>query len=62
MCHLGPEILVEGAGDHASFEQELNPPLVSLGDLKVEVVSPVLQLEPLQRLHVEIRSLYLVMV
>ena len=46
---LGPELLVEGAGDQAPLEQHLHRPRVApllrrALDLKVQVVAPVLQL------------------
>ena len=49
LCVLGPELLVEGAGDQAPLEQHLHRPRVATLlrralDLKVKVVAPVLQL------------------
>ena len=49
LCVLGPELLVEGAGDQAPLEQHLHRPRVATLlrralDLKVQVVAPVLQL------------------
>ena len=48
-CVLGPELLVECAGDEAPLEEHLHRPRVAAIlrgalDLKVQVVAPVLQL------------------
>ena len=57
--HLNPEVLVQSTGYHAALKQDCHSLRVPLGYLKVEVVPPVLELSPLQWLHVEVRSLYL---
>ena len=59
---LHPELLVERAGDQAALVEDLYlrqvPALLPAALLgKVDVVVPVLQLSPLQRLHVEVRTL-----
>ena len=57
--HFAPEVFVEGAGDDTALKEKLNPAGIPLRYLKIEVVPPVLELESLQWLHVEIWSLYL---
>lgn len=55
--YLNPEILVEGACNHASLKEDENPLLVALGNFKVEVLPPVAQLCSLQGLHMEVGTL-----
>ena len=55
--YLNPEILVEGACDHAPLKEDENPPLVALGNFKVEVLPPVAQLCSFQGLHMEVGTL-----
>jgi hypothetical protein len=55
--HLQPKLFVEGARDQTALEQDDYPDLVALLDLVVEVLLPVLELAPLQRLDVEVRPL-----
>ena len=57
--YLTPEVFIESTGYHTAFEEDCYSLRVALRDLKVEVVPPVLQLGPLQRLHVEVGPLYL---
>lgn len=57
--YLNPEILVEGAWDHAPLKEEKNPLLIPLTDFKVKVLPPVAQLCSLQGLHMEVRTLNL---
>lgn len=56
-AHLDPELLVEGAGDEAALEQDDAALLRARGHLEVQVLAPVPQLSPLQRLHVEVGTL-----
>ena len=57
--YLAPKFLIEGTGYHASLKENNNSLPVPLGKFKVQVVSPCLQLNPLQRLHVKVRPLEL---
>lgn len=49
-----PELLVEGTRYETPLEQHEHPLLVTLPDLVLQVVLPVLQLTTLQWLHVEV--------
>ena len=55
--YLNPEILVEGACNHAPLKEDENPLLVALSNFKVEVLPPVAQLCSLQGLHMEVGTL-----
>ena len=60
--NLAPEVFVESTGNDTAFKEELYSGRITLRYLKVEVLPPVLQLESLQWLYVEIGPLYLVCV
>ena len=51
---LCPEVLVEGASNHAPLKEDECPLLVALGNLKVKVLPPVSQLCSFQWLHMEV--------
>lgn len=57
--YLHPEVLVQSTSDHAALKKHNNTLMVPSADFEVHVLSPVLQLSPLQWLHMEVRPSYL---
>ena len=58
-ANLEPKLLVQGACNEATFEENPDAFFVPFLDLEVQVILPRLQLISLQWFHVEIRSFQL---
>ena len=57
--YLAPKLLIESTSYHASLKENDDSLLVPLGKFKVQVVPPCFQLNPLQRLDMEVWPLEL---